>query len=438
MIRTRRLLLVSFWIPPRNDIGTMRSMRLLKYLREWGWEVDVITARAAHRDVEALPFRCIETGYIDIKGMIKGLAGRGTDSMAAPFNPGSSKLRAEPSSAARAIRLAADFVTYPDEYAGWVPFAVRKVRHALASGKYDAILTTSPPVSVNVIGALAHRDVPWVADLRDLWAENDSTELTLLQRWFDNRLERAALSRASVLTASSPRSAERFRKRFPGMACVPIATGFEPDDWRGVEFGREHPCTLLYAGNLYNGKRDPSVLFSAIRDVLRERLAASGDLRVDFYTDQAPWLLRMIDEYGLEGIVRLRGRVDRRTILEAERRADRLIVLCWDGPTAEGIVPGKLFEYLGARRPVLAIGGTEHSSVRDILNETGAGVRCLTAEEVRHEIERALSEHRGAPRIIPAAAVGPYAGERCASDFARVLDSVVEQRVALRRQAARA
>lgn len=432
----RRLLLVAFWIPPRTDIGTLRSMRIIKYLREFDWDVDVVTARVAGRDAADLPFRCIETGYIDIKAAIKHIARRHTGTTPATIPSGGLQSRVTSGWALRAMRVAADFVTYPDEYAGWLPFALRKVHQLLSSRQYDALLTTSPPVSINIIGALAHGNIPWVADMRDLWAEDDSTERTLLQRSFDDKLERLTLSHAAVLTASSSRSAKRFARRFPGIECVPISTGFDADEWSDVTFGAEGPCTLLYAGNLYNGKRDPTVLFSALRSVFRENLVQRSDLRVDFYTAESAWLLKMIHEYDLDGIVRLRGVVDRRSILTAERRADRLIVLCWDGPTAEGIVPGKLFEYLGARRPILAIGGTETSNVRDILDETGAGVRCLSSEDVRREILRAVREHREAPRIISQAAVGAYAGEHCGSDFAMVLDSVVEKRIALRRQTA--
>jgi hypothetical protein len=150
---------------------------------------------------------------------------------------------------------------------------------------------------------------------------------------------------------------------------------------------------------------------------------------LDFYSPIEPWLTQLIHRYGLEQIVRVHGLQARQTVLRAERRANRLIVLSWDGPTAEGVVPGKLFEYFGARRPILAIGGPPVCEIERLLEITGAGVRCRTVPEIQGEILKALSEHRNSKAgAIPESAVQEYRGERCAAMFAQVLDSVVQWR----------
>lgn len=416
----RRLLFVSYWVPPRRAIGTVRSTHILRHLPELNWDVHVVTARfqAGRNGIHS---GYTQTNCYDLKGSLKRLAGMVTCS--APAHPVDARYERNVRASGRAHRLLADFVTYPDDYVGWLPFAVPATRRLLARGEYDALLTSSPPVTANLIAAAARGNVPWIADLRDLWAENDSNERSFLQNAFDDKLERAVLSRAAALTATSDLSADRFRKRYPGTPCFAIATGFDAEEWKTIAFGRETPCVLMYAGSLYHGKRDPRVLFQALANILERGLAAREDLRVDFYSEAETWLTEMIERFRLGDVVCIRGLIDRRTVLAAERRADRLLVFSWDGPTAEGIVPGKVFEYFGARRPILAIGGTRRSAVHDMLTQTGAGVRCLTVEEVQAQILEALTEHPE-PRIVPEDAVSSYSGLRCASLFAEVLDSV--------------
>lgn len=419
----RRLLFVSYWIAPRNAIGTIRASHILRNLPKFGWEVDTVTARFNGESSGCVESNCTQTGYYDVKGTIKRLAGIGSRSTSDMLNAGDARFGANRRFLGRAVRFAADFVTYPDDYVGWLPYAAQAVRKIVREKRYDALLTSSPPVTTNVVAALARPDVPWIADLRDLWAEDDSGERTLMKRLFDNRLERAALSRATALVASSELSARRFRGRYPEKPCYAVRTGYEPQEWNGIPFGVESACTLVYAGNLYRGRRDPSRLFLALREIYQSGLAQRGDFRIDFYSQPEPWLMQTISHYGLGDDVRVLGSVDRNDVLAAERRADRLLVFSWDGPTAEGIVPGKLFEYFGARRPVLAIGGPGTSEVAQLLEETDAGVRCVTAEEVKRELLRALAEHRSSPRTIAENAVCAYTAERCASSFSDVLES---------------
>ncbi len=430
MTRRRRLLFLAYWVPPRTAIGTLRSVNLLKHLPKFGWDITTITPAFDEDDGTQTKLGLyVETGYIDVKGWIKRFApGRNG-------NTASGSRREMPIGTERSMlrRIKAEVlsvVSFPDEYVGWLPYATRATSKLIARGGWDALLTSAPPMSANIAAALSHGSVPWIADLRDLWAENDSNERTIMQRLFDNRVERATLSRAAALTAASELSMARYAHRYPRKPCFAIYNGFDSEEWQAVQFRTEERCTILYAGELYGGKRDPSMLFAALRAILDENLASSEELRVDFYAPADPWLLQRIAQYRLEEVVRVHGFIPRANVLAAQRRADRLLVLSWDGHTAEGVVAGKVFEYFGARRPVLALGGPARFALDDLLRETGAGVRCKTIEETKVELLAALCEHRrGAPRVIRESAVKNYCGEACARRFAEVLDLVVPLRV---------
>ena len=404
----------------------MRSSHLLKHLAGCGWDVTVVTARLDDGDRASVPENYVETGYCDLKSVVKRAIGIGRRSTHEALNVDVPKYGAKRTAIQRVIFSISSLVSYPDEYVGWLPFVAGTIRGLVAAEKWDAILTSAPPMTVNLAAALSHGAVPWIADLRDLWAESDYSERSALHRLFDDKVERLSLSRTAALVGSSELSAARLQRHYPDKPCFAVSTGFDPDEWKGLRFAREPQCTLLYAGNWYRGQRDPSVLFMALREILDEGLASSEELRVDLYAPREAWLQDLIARFSLQSIVHVHGFVERSSVLASERRADRLIVLSWDGATADGIVAGKLFEYFGARRPVLAIGGPPASAVEQLLRETCAGVRCRTVGETKADVLSALAEHRaGNIRVIAEAAVNKYTGEHCARRFAEVLNYVV-------------
>jgi glycosyltransferase involved in cell wall biosynthesis len=396
----------------------------MRFLPEFGWDVTTITPDLHNGGPNGSQY--IRTGYWDVKGSVKrvfGINGRSTHEV---FNVEVPKYGERKLAVQRLIAGAASLVTYPDDCVGWLPFAAAAIRKAASQGPWDAMLSTAPPMTTNLAVRFARTQIPWIADFRDLWAESDYSERSILQALFDDPLERFSLAPAAALTASSGISAERLQNRYPAKPCYAVSTGYDAEDWKDIPFSGEPVCTILYAGQLYRGKRDPTLLFSSLRRIFDRGLAVPGDIRVDFYTAAQPWLLQSIAQFGLQEVVRICGVMDRKTVLAAERRADRLLVLCWDGLGADGIVPGKVFEYFGARRPILALGGAKRSAVEQLLQETGAGVRCLSEDHVTAEILAALREHRNTRRIIAEDAVSRYSGRNCAARFAQILASITE------------
>src|SRR5581483_474794 len=150
-----------------------------------------------------------------------------------------------------------------------------------------------------------------------------------------------------------------------------------------------------------------------------------AEIRVDFYTQREPWLLGMIAKHNLGHVVRVHGRVDRNEVLAAERRADRLLVLLWDGPGSEGILTGKIFEYLGARRRIITVGGPPTSAVNAVLTESGAGTRYCDEAALRNEVLTAVVEHRnGHVQVVPPDKLEPFEAATLARRFANILNEV--------------
>ena len=418
-----RVLLVSYYTPPRSGVATSRTRQLMGYLPEHGWDVTAFTAALPQADQTV-----IQSEYVDLPGALKGAVGLGRRSAHETLS-----IAPAPHGTRRSFRQAVvawgyRLTSYPDPHIGWLVPGRRALRDTLAAGRYDAVLSSSPPFTTDLMVASVMMRIPWVADYRDLWGDSDYYS-SRVRRYVDRWLERWTLRRVSALTTVSEPLANVLRSHRGGISVDVVPNAFDEREWRDVPFEGENRTTFVYAGQLFGGRRDPRPLFRAVRSLLDSGELEAADLRIDFYSVPESWLAEAIAQTKLTEVVRVKGLVSREEVMRAERRADRLLMFLWDGPNTEGIVTGKLFEYLGAQRRILAVGGPSRSAVDGLLSATDAGVRARDESSIRAEVLLAVAEHRAAMiRRLAPAKVAPYSAYEMARAMARVLDRVTGTR----------
>lgn len=414
----RRALFLSYYTPPRAGIATTRTRQLLRYLPECGWDVTAVTPALDGADPDV-----VQTGYFDLTESVKRVLGLGSGSAHATLGTTPAAVGAQPTLRQRAIRFGYALTTYPDAQVGWFAHGRRAVRELLAGGSFDAVISSSPPFTTNLILASLNLGVPWIADFRDLWSDGDYSHSTL-RNALDSILERWTLGHASAATTITPHMASVLRSHRSTLSVDVIPNAFDPNEWNDVAFSAQARTTFLYAGQLFGGRRDPRPLLRAVRALIDRSEVAADEIAIDLYSQREPWLDEAIAQHRLEGVVRVMGVVPRADVLAAQRGADRLVVLLWDGgANAQGIATGKIFEYLGARRPILAVGGPQTSAVDEILQRTGAGERAREDAQIQAAVLAAVREHRaGLVRTIDAEAVRPYDAMTMAERFAAVLN----------------
>ena len=156
----RRALLISYHYPPRPDIGSVRPRGLSKYLPEFGWETIVLTPRLP--DGPRPPGRVIETAYRDVLADWKARLGlEATRGLHEQIKLPVSSVPRTKCFHKRAINWVKSAITYPDPIKGWVPFAIEAVREFAENEKFDAILSSAPPVSCHLIGRRAKEILEW-------------------------------------------------------------------------------------------------------------------------------------------------------------------------------------------------------------------------------------------------------------------------------------
>lgn len=139
---------------------------------------------------------------------------------------------------------------------------------------------------------------------------------------------------------------------------------------------------IIYTGKIYE-KQNPALLLEGLRGVIDEGHIEEDEVSVDIYGDILSRIESLAKSYKLETIVKQHGRVSREQSLAIQREARLLWIMDWEAPKGGGVIPGKLFEYMAARRPVLCTGSYDNTEVERIINEAKIGVCCHTAEAVK-------------------------------------------------------
>jgi glycosyltransferase involved in cell wall biosynthesis len=259
-----------------------------------------------------------------------------------------------------------------------------------------------------LIGLLTKRltGLPWVADFRDPWRANPfrSVPYKALDH-YDAWLEKQVIHGADRVVCNTDSVRADFQLRYPALASrfVTVFNGFDPEDYVGLE-ARRPPgvwkTLLTHAGNFY-GPRSPDALFQSLR-LLRRRSAMNDEVCLQLLgipTYHGRSLRAIAAEYGVEDMVLVQGDVPHRQALEMLRGSEIQVLVGFSGTGADLQVPGKLFEYFGTGRPILAL-APRQSAIADIMTRAGnPGEVCEPGdpEGIARAIERMAAKAKGSP-----------------------------------------
>jgi len=425
----KRVLIVTYYFPPRPAVGSLRPLGLAKYLPEFGWEAVILTAKLP--DKPAPEFTVIETRYHDTFGPLKRFLGLDTEqNLMTQIAQLKKKLhiKSEKSPLDFLLAVWGEVTAYPDPQKGWRSFAVEAGNDFLQQETVDAIISTSSPVTSHIV-AKELKDkfgIPWVADFRDLWTQNNYYPYSSLRKAIERRLELKTLHKADALVAVSEPAARQLHMLHKGKQLFAITNGFDPEEVNNMDEGLTDTFTITYTGNLYPKRRSPEPLLVALQGLIYEGIIDAKDIEVRFYGAEEGWIDREVERHGLRDIVKQLGIVPREIALDKQKESQVLLLIKWNDPKELGAYSAKIFEYLAAKRPILAIGGYD-DVVSELLDETKAGSCGSTAEEVKDILEEVYHEYKTAGKVGykgDETKINKYSQREMARQFAEVLDSI--------------
>jgi len=431
------ILLVTTYFYPQNRIPVLRVGQWAKYWALQGHRVTVLTTwkypfLGPYGLHPALPagVEVVEIPYLP-QWMLR------RPENAAPSAPDGAP--AGPSALRRRVRQwRARIGSLIDIHDLWIAPARRKGLELMAQQRYDAIVSSfSPPAAHMVASRLkaAHPETVWLADFRDLWANNHITSARGVLRSVESVLERRSLrGRADMLATVSEPLADELRHRYPGLPVSVIENGFDPEefpDWRARI--RTPPAVggtlrICYAGTLYPGRRDPTPLFEAVNRLIDEGVLDRRSVALDFYGQNEVELASILaaSRGNRHGIVHAHGFVPRAEALAAQARSSLLLLLESPAPDARGVMTGKLFEYLVSGVPIVAVGIDAQTAAGAVIEQTGTGFCARSADDIAERLRQALAGGRFdfyAPR---AERIAAYARDRQARGIVEQLERIKE------------
>ena len=406
-----RLLIVSSYFPPQNSIASLRPYSWAKWWSRQGHDVTVLTTpKRPHADDLRLPcdgFRVVEVP-IPLLGAARATlralepgSRRSTSSAPPPNGPPASGSTG--SSAVRSVltRLTERYgilgsCRFPDHHDLWAFGAARWARDT----PWDAVITSGGPYSVHRVGAAVKHtqpSTPWLLDWRDLWTNNHIYPGLPLLRPYERWLEATFHAAADVVTTVSEPLAQILRGITSTNVRV-IYNGFEEEDYetlRPEPFFTGDTVNISYTGTLYEHHGDPRPLFDAVTRLEHDGRIGGQALRFHF-AGACEQVVEMARERGVEQYVRYHGRLPREDALRMQRDSDGLLFLGREGESPDGVLTGKLFEYIASGTPVLTLGISPRGSAAEVLVAAGAQVVFLAPpESIAAQLELFLAAREG-------------------------------------------
>lgn len=375
----KKVLLITYYWPPAGGPGVQRWLKFVSYLPQFGIEPIVyIPENPAYPILDKELVQQVPSGVTIIKQPIREpasfaekLFGKKTKQLQSGILP------AERTSfiTQTMLYIRANFFI-PDARVTWVKPSVTFLKDYCVQNQINTIITTGPPHSLHLIGKQLQREikVKWLADFRDPWTTiHYFAQLPLRNSALrkHKKLEKNILAAADVIIVTSKPTKTEFEKLTHKPIHV-ITNGYDEKQLPKEAIPLDAKFSIAHIGSLLSD-RNPKQLWKALADLLKTYPSLKNDLQITLAGVVSEEVLMSIAKAGLKEYVQNLGYVSHAEAIRLQHASQILLLLEMDKEETKVILPGKLFEYMAAKRPILAI-GPEEGAIEFILKETQAGV----------------------------------------------------------------
>ncbi len=431
----KRLLYISCYYPPTATMGAYRAQRMVRDLRGHGWESLVVAGRttadmSSDGRLEDYSLACIHVDFVDpylpIHKLRSFFAAHTKNSDAPVSAAGKINDFSWRALILRYLKQAPRqfwFVSMnrmPDRFLPFVPGAISAALKLVEKHGADAVLASIGPASDAIVGAIVAKrlGLPLVIDYRDHWSLNPADPRWPLVHQLDQSIEKLVVRHADRFTTVSRPIAEELE------ALHGIKTAVLPNSYDGGRslapwrFSDGGPL-ILHTGMLYNGRRNPQAFLEGLAE-FRRRHGCGQALFIG--SDARAVVESRATRLGLGDSVKCMAAMRHDEALAWQEKADVLLMVEEISPAVRGVMTGKIFEYIGAQRPILAMIPAD-SAVNDLLTHTRCGATAQSASQVTDFLEKLL-EKKESFYNPDKAAVASYSGEAVAGRLARLLEEL--------------
>lgn len=389
----KKVLIVTYYWPPAGGIGVLRCLKIAKYLRSFGWEPIIYTVdnpnypfedesnfKDIPKDIEVLKHAALQFENVFKKAVKKEKQSINNVVFSAGKKSSFMKF---------GIWVRANFFI-PDAKALWIKPSVKYLSKYLKENKVDAVFSDGPPHTNTVIALKIAKkfNIPWLSDYQDPWTQVDYYNKFPLSKWADARhkaLEFECLTNADKIISASPSFSEGLSElgaKNPGV----VYYGYDEDDFKNIKSTLDQKFSIIHAGILASD-RLPYEFLKALASIIKEDEQFKKDLVLKLIGSIDDETLEIIKTIIPKGNLELTGLISRNEVLQQISNVQVLLNLV-NKINSKGRIPGKIYEYFRAKRPIVSIGDTK-GDVAKLIEETQSGA-CFEYEDFQNTKDHLL------------------------------------------------
>jgi glycosyltransferase involved in cell wall biosynthesis len=359
---THRVLVIAYYFPPLGLSGVQRTLKFVKYMRRMGWEPTVLTTGAVgYYALDESLMAEAEAANIRIE-RTQSKHGLDVNALLARGNKGQPRRVRMPAEWLRKLgSTISNALFVPDNKRGWARQAYRRAKELLRTEPFDLVFVSAPPFSAARVGARLAREfqIPFVVDYRDLWFGNQFHSYpTPVHRQLHKSFEYDMLTATKKIIVTNRQMKQAIMATYPFLTfddIVIIPHGFDPADFQGITPApRENGAFRLgYAGIFYDFVT-PKYFLQAFKLIVQEQPQIAADMELHFFGLLRKENKRLVRRLGLERFVKDFGYLDHRDAVRGIMSCDALWMMVGHARNADTISSGKLYEYFGSQKPIIA------------------------------------------------------------------------------------
>ncbi len=380
----KRILIITYYWPPSGGAGVQRWVKFVKYLVKLGYEPFVLTVdtryatypQIDHSLVYDIPetVKVFHTKSFELYSLYKKIS----TNKEVPYGGFANTKKVNFKE--KALRFIRGNFFIPDPRRGWNRYAYRKACKIIKEYDIKTVITSSPPHSTQLIGLKLKRKHPliWIADFRDPWTDiyyYKELYPTWLATWINRNLEKQIFKKSDKLITVSDELKRLFSKKVKNIEnkIEIIPNGFDTDDFT-FESKIHQNSDLKYISYVGTVSKEYNI-DGLIIGIAQLPDKIKSKIRIRFIGKITDELLGKMNLFGLGDLVETIGYVKHEEAIEYMCSSHILLLIIPDVINNEGILTGKLFEYLAASRPILFIGPKKGDAAK-IITETNSGKVC--------------------------------------------------------------
>jgi len=373
MSSKKKVLIITYYWPPSGGSGVQRWLKFSKYLRDFNIEPIIYTVdnpsypikdtsleSEIPLDLEVLKQPIFEPNYF------LSIFGNNKKKESAGF------LNPNPTLLGRFFQYVRANYFIPDARKFWIKPSVKFLSNYLKNNEIDVVITTGPPHSMHIIG-LVLKDkfkIKWISDFRDPWTEIDYFQqlpLTKKANKKHHQLEQEVLEKSDMVIVVGETMKKKFLKHNHNIEV--LTNGFDSYE-NSLTIELDSNFSITHVGSM-NTDRNPTILWEVLYEISSENIDFKNNLRIKFIGKIDDTVIQDIQVFNPKNIVRI-PYLDHKEVRKYQASSQVLLLSINQVPNAKGIITGKIFEYLQAKRPILGI-GPEDGDAAAILKKTNAG-----------------------------------------------------------------